>query len=32
MHNGRPEIDLYNSDGKVIFRAPGHFGLSPTSQ
>lgn len=32
MHNGRPEIDLYNSSGKVIFRAPGHFGLSETSQ
>ncbi|MGH9638454.1 MAG: hypothetical protein ACRD3Y_00210 [Bryobacteraceae bacterium] len=32
MNHGRPEIDLYNSAGKIIFRAPGHFGLSPTSQ
>lgn len=32
MNKGRPEIDLYNSAGKIIFRAPGHFGLSETSQ
>lgn len=32
LNKGRPEIDLYDSDGKVIWRAPGHFGITPASE
>lgn len=32
LNRGTPEIDLYNSNGKVIWRAPGHFGVTPTTE
>ncbi|MGH7138319.1 MAG: hypothetical protein ACREHD_21425 [Pirellulales bacterium] len=32
MNRDQPEIDLYDSNGNVIWRAPGHFGVTPTSQ
>jgi hypothetical protein len=32
MNHDRPEIDLYDSNGNVVWRAPGHFGVTPTSE
>lgn len=32
LNKGKPEIDLYDSSGKVIWRAPGHFGYTPASE